>query len=37
MYGINNSGTLAELIENVHGMHNTTSLRERTFAGKLNQ
>ena len=39
MYGIYNSDTLTliELIETVHRMHNTTSWRERTFAGKLNQ
>ena len=37
MYGIYNFDTLTELIETVHRMHNTTSWRERTFAGKLNQ
>ena len=37
MYGIYNSDTLTELIETVHRMHNTTSWRERTFVGKLNQ
>ena len=37
MYGIYNSDTLTELIETIHRMHNTTSWRERTFAGKLNQ
>ena len=37
MYGVYNSDTLTELIDTVHRMHNTTSWRERTFAGKLNQ
>ena len=37
MYGIYNSDTLAQLIETVHRMHNTTSWREKMFAGKLNQ
>ena len=37
MYSIYNSDTLAQLIEDVHRMHNTTFWRERTFAGKLNQ
>ena len=37
MYGIYNSDTLAELIETVHRMHNTTSWQERTFIGKRNQ
>ena len=37
MYSIYNLDTLTELIETVHRMHNTTSWRERTFAGKLNQ
>ena len=36
-YGIYNSDTLTEFIETVHRMHNTTSWRERTFVGKLNQ
>ena len=37
MYGIYNSDPLAQLIETVHRMHNTTTWRERTSAGKLNQ
>ena len=37
MYGIYNSDTLAQLIETVHSMHNTTSWRERTWVGKINQ
>ena len=37
MYSICNSNTLTEFIETVHRMHNTTSWREKTFAGKLNQ
>ena len=37
MYSIYNSDTLTELIETVHRIHNTTSWRERMFAGKLNQ
>ena len=37
MYGIYNSDTLAQLIETVHRMHNTTSWQERTFVGKINQ
>ena len=37
MYDIYNSDTLTELTETIHRMHNTTSWRERTFAGKLNQ
>ena len=36
MYGVYNSDTLTELIDNVHRMHNTSTWRERTFAGKLN-
>ena len=35
MYGVYNSDTLTELIDTVHRMHNTTSWRERTFAGSL--
>ena len=34
MYGIYNSDTLAQLIETVHRMNNTTSWHERTFVGK---
>ena len=37
MYRIYNSDTLTELIETAHRMHNTTSWRERMFAGKYNQ
>ena len=37
MYGVYNSDTLTDLINTVHRMHNTTTWKERTFAGKLNQ
>ena len=37
MYGIYSSDTLAQLIETVHRMQNTTSWYERTFVGKINQ
>ena len=37
MYGVYNSDTLSEIIDTVHGMHNTTTWRERIFAGRLNQ
>ena len=37
MYGINNSDTLTALIKTVHNMQNTTTWKERTFAGKLYQ
>ena len=37
MYIIYISDTLMELIETVHGIHNTTSWREKTIAAKLNQ
>ena len=37
MFGIYNCDTLAQLIETVHRMHNTTSRQERTFVGKINQ
>ena len=37
MYGIYNSDTLAQLVETVHRMHNTTSWQERRFVGKINQ
>ena len=37
MYGVYNSETLTELVDTVHRMHNTTTWRERTFAGRLNQ
>ena len=37
MYGVYNSDTLTELIYPVHRMHNTTTWRERTFAGRLSQ
>ena len=37
MYGVYNSDTLTELIDTVHKMQNTTTWKERTFAGKLNQ
>ena len=37
MYSVYNSDTLTELIDTGHRMHNTSTWRERTFAGKLNQ
>ena len=37
MYGVYNSDTLTALINTVHKMQNTTTWKERTFAGKLNQ
>ena len=37
MYGVYNSVTLSALIRTVHNMQNTTTWKERTFAGKLNQ
>ena len=37
MYGVYNSDTLTELIDTVHRMQNTTTGKERTFAGKINQ
>ena len=36
-YGVYNSDTLTALIRTVHNMQNTTTWKERTFAGKLNQ
>ena len=35
MYGVYNSDTLAELIDPVQQMHNTTTRRERTFQESL--
>ena len=35
MYGICNLGTLEKLINTVHKMHNTTTLNEKLFTGKL--
>ena len=37
MYGVYNSDTLTELIDTVYKMQNTTTWKERTFAGKINQ
>ena len=37
MYGVYNSDILTELIDTVHKMQNTTTWKERTFTGKLNQ
>ena len=38
MYGVYNSDTMKQLIDTVHRMYNTSTLREKkTFAGKLNQ
>ena len=36
-YGVYNSDTLTELIDTDHRMQNTTTWKERTFAGRLNQ
>ena len=36
MYSVYNSDTLTELIDTVHKMQNTTTWKEKTFAGKLN-
>ena len=36
MYGIYNAELLEKLIKTVHGIHNTTSSRERLFAGEHN-
>ena len=37
MYGVYKSDTLTELIDTVHRMQNTTTWRERTFAGRSSQ
>ena len=37
MYGVYNSDTLIDLIDTVHRMHNTSTWKERTFAGRLSQ
>ena len=37
MLGVYNSDTLTALINTVHNIQNTTTWKERTFAGKLNQ
>ena len=37
MYSVYNSDTLADLIDTVHRIHNTSTWKERTFAGRLNQ
>ena len=37
MYGVYNSDTLTALIRTIHNMQNTTTWKERTFEGKLNQ
>ena len=37
MYDVYNSDTLTNLVNTVHRMHNTTTWKERTFAGRLNQ
>ena len=34
MYGIYNTETLEQLINTVHGIHNTTSSNEKLFAGQ---
>ena len=37
MYGIYNSEALEKLISTVHKMPNTTTLKEKLFAGKLTE
>ena len=37
MYGIYNTDTLTALIKTVQSLHNVTSQKERTFAGRLTQ
>ena len=37
MYSVYNSDTLMELTDSVHKMQSTTTWKEKTFAGKLNQ
>ena len=37
MYCVYNSDTLTDLIDTVHRMHNASTWKERTFAGRLNQ
>ena len=37
MHGVYNSDTLTALIRTVHNMQNTTTWKERTFAGKVDQ
>ena len=37
MYSVYNSNTLTDLIDTVYRMHNTSTWKERTFAGRLNQ
>ena len=37
MYGVHNPDTLTATIRTVHNMQNTTTWKEKTFAGKLNQ
>ena len=37
MYGVYNSDTVTELIDTVHRIHNTTTRKVRTFAGRLIQ
>ena len=37
MYSKYNSDTLTNLISTVHRMHNSTSLKEKLFVGKMNE
>ena len=37
MYGKYNSDNLTNLIDTVHRMHKLTSLKEKLFAGKVNE
>ena len=37
MYGTNNSGTLKDLIDTVHKIHNVTTLREKIFVGTMHK
>ena len=36
MYGVYNSGTLEDLIDTVHKLHNRTTLNEKLFSGEIN-
>ena len=37
MYGVYNSDTLTALVDTVNKMQNTTTQKEKTFAGKINK
>ena len=36
MYGVYNSGTLEDLIDTVHKLHNRTTWNEKLFSGQIN-